>query len=309
MMERLPSLNAVRSFVAAARLQSFTAAAQELHVTQGAVSRMVQALEQELGLQLFNRNGRFISLTQAGQGYYEEVSHALDLIAAATRKVLETQGAQALQLVVNSAFAIRWLMPRLPAFQRMHPNIDVHILSSASRPDELAETSLLTIRYGKGNWTGTRAEALPLGTLMGVVCSPELKASQTLTSPADLLGHSLLTHTASTDSSFWAEYFAHYAVEQPELGLAPRFHQLLLLAEAAMAGLGFALVPLFLFQTELESGRLVLAIDQTFTSERSYYATQTSGATHDHKVQVFKRWLMQEAAECHRRTEAIWQTD
>lgn len=307
-MERLPSLNAVRSFVAAARLQSFTAAAQELHVTQGAVSRMVQALEQELGLQLFNRNGRFIALTQAGQGYYEEVSHALDLIATASRKIQQAERAQALQLVVNSAFAIRWLMPRLPAFQRKHPSIDVHILSSEAESGTHAETSQLTIRYGKGNWPGISAEALPLGTLMGVVCSPELKATKTLNSPSDLLGRPLLTHTANADTSFWAEYFTHYGLTQPNLDLAPRFHQLLLLAEAAMGGLGFALVPLFLFQAELNAGRLVLAVNQTFTSARGYFVTHASGAAHDYKVRVFKQWLMRETHDCHQQTEAIWQT-
>jgi LysR family glycine cleavage system transcriptional activator len=137
-MSRLPSLNAIRSFVAAARAQSFTVAAQELHVTQGAVSRMVQALEQELGVQLFNRNGRFITLTQAGQSYYEDVSQALLMIEEATRKLHQEQASVALQLVVNSGFAIRWLMPRLPSFQQQYPHIDVHILGGEA---EMAQAS------------------------------------------------------------------------------------------------------------------------------------------------------------------------
>lgn len=143
---------------------------------------------------------------------------------------------------------------------------------------------------------------------MGVVCSPELKATKTLNSPSDLLGRPLLTHTANADTSFWAEYFTHYGLTQPNLDLAPRFHQLLLLAEAAIGGLGFALVPLFLFQAELNAGRLVLAVNQTFTSARGYFVTHTSGAAHDYKVRVFKQWLMREAHDCHQQTEAIWQT-
>ncbi|QCY14748.1 LysR substrate-binding domain-containing protein [Pseudomonas sp. MPC6] len=305
-MDRLPSLNAIRSFVAAARSQSFTAAAQELHVTQGAVSRMVQALELELGIQLFNRNGRFITLTQAGQTYYQEVSLALQRISDATRKIRQEEAGQALQLVVNSGFAIRWLMPRLPAFQQQYPNIEVHILGGETDTANTTDNAQLIIRYGNGVWPGMNADALPVGTLMGVICSPQLKASRELNRPADLLQGPLLTHTATARSGFWGDYFASFGLPQPQLDLAPRFYQLLLLAEAAMGGLGFALVPLFLFQPELESGRLVKAIPHTFTSTRGYYATYPPGADHDLKVNVFKRWLMQQAEQSRLHTEALW---
>ncbi|WXL25455.1 LysR substrate-binding domain-containing protein [Ectopseudomonas mendocina] len=303
-MHRLPSLNAIRSFVAAARAQSFTVAAQELHVTQGAVSRMVQALEQELGVQLFNRNGRFITLTQAGQSYYEDVSQALQLIEDATRKLHQEQANVALQLVVNSGFAIRWLMPRLPSFQQQYPRIDVHILGGEAEMAQSGDKANLTVRYGVGNWPGVICDFLPVGNLMGVVCSPGLKASRELHGPHDLLQGPLLTHTPS--SGFWAEYFEHYGLPAPDLGVAPRFYQLMLLAEAAMAGLGFALVPLFLFQNELESGRLVLAVPHTFDSARGYCTTHAPGADSDYKVRVFKEWLMQQAQECHHQTEAVW---
>jgi LysR family glycine cleavage system transcriptional activator len=303
-MERLPSLNAIRTFVAAARSQSFTTAAQELHVTQGAVSRMVQALELELGILLFNRNGRFITLTPAGQRYYQEVSLALQRIAEATRALRQDEASQALQLVVNSGFAIRWLMPRLPSFKQRYPNIDVHILSDDTETGDAAEKADLIVRYGNGHWPGMTAHALPVGTLMGVVCSPTLKASRPLNGPIDLLNGPLLTHIATTRSGFWGSYFQSFGLPEPDLGVAPRFHQLLLLAEAAMAGMGYALVPLFLFQNELENGRLVQAIPHTFESSRSYYATHLPGMDHNHKVQVFKHWLMQQAALCHSQTEA-----
>lgn len=303
-MNRLPSLNAIRSFVAAARAQSFTVAAQELHVTQGAVSRMVQALEQELGTQLFNRNGRFITLTQVGQSYYQDVSQALQRIEDATRKLRQIQAEEALQLVVNTGFAIRWLMPRLPLFQQRYPHIDVHILGGEAEMAKATDKGNLMIRYGEGNWPGLVCDFLPVGRLMGVVCSPGLKASRELKGPEDLLDGPLLTHTPS--NGFWAEYFSHFGLPAPDLGVAPRFYQLMLLAEAAMAGLGFALVPLFLFQNELENNRLVLAVPHTFDSARSYCTTHLPGADSDYKVRVFKEWLMQQAEDCRLQTEAVW---
>jgi LysR family glycine cleavage system transcriptional activator len=303
-MQRLPSLNAIRSFVAAARAQSFTVAAQQLHVTQGAVSRMVQALEQELGVQLFNRNGRFINLTHAGQAYYQDVSQALLLIEEATHKLRHEQAGQALQLVVNSGFAIRWLMPRLPAFQQLYPHIDVHILGGEAEMAQATDQADLLIRYGTGNWPGVHCEFLPVGTLMGVVCAPALKARYELHSPADLSQGALLTHTPS--NGFWAEYFAHFDLPAPDLGVAPRFYQLMLLAEAAMAGLGFALVPLFLFQQELDSGRLVLAVPHTFDSARGYCTTHAPGADSDAKIRLFKAWLHEQARQCQGQTEALW---
>lgn len=297
-MSRLPSLNAIRSFVAAARSLSFTAAAQELHVTQGAVSRMVQALELELGVPLFNRQGRFISLTPKGERYYQEVSLALDSIAQATCTLRQEHEDQALQLVVNSGFAVRWLMPRLPALQRQYPNLNVHILGGDTDDIQSVQKADLIIRYGTGNWPGMVAESMSVGSLMGVVCSPELKRSRTLATPTDLLAGPLLTHKATTDGGFWGEFFKHFALPVPDMRVAPRYHQLLLLAEAAMAGMGFALVPLFLFLPELERGRLVLAIPHTFESPRDYYVTHAPELQRDQRVHVFKRWLAQQVQAC-----------
>jgi len=290
-MDRLPSLNSVRYFAAAARLQSFTAAARELNVTQSAISRMVQALEQELGSQLFTRNGRFISLTPAGETYYLEVSEALERIAAAGRLVQKSVVEEKLSVVVGSGFATRWLVPRLPEFQRRYPNIHVDIMASEVDERTSGNPAKLNIRYGVPPWTGSVATPLLLGRKLGVVCSPLLQAPGTLHHPRDLIGKPLLAYTGEL-RDVWGDYFVHFGLTLPDLGKAPRFYQMLMLAEAAMSGLGFALVPLFLFESELRSGRLIQILPQTFESERGYFITYRQGMDNDKKVRTFKKWLL-----------------
>lgn len=290
-MDRFPSLNAVRCFAAAARLRSFTAAARELNVTQGAVSRMVQTLEHDLGVQLFTRNGRFINLTPVGEHYHQEVSAALNRIGAASSLVRRSAGGEALSLIANAGFATRWLVPRLPDFQRRHPDIHVDILASEADEQAFRSKAHLTIRYGAGPWAGCVTTRMPLASVLGVVCAPALHTPKTMHGPAGLIGQPLLAYTGASRDP-WGDFFEHFGLPAPDLGLAPRFYQLLMLSEAAIAGLGFALVPLFLLEPELRSGRLVQAIPQTFDPDRGYYITHDPGADHDRKVKVFKKWLL-----------------
>jgi LysR family transcriptional regulator, glycine cleavage system transcriptional activator len=293
-MDRLPSLHAVRCFAAAARLKSFTAAAIELHVTQGAISRMVQSLEEELGIPLFDRNGRFISLTAAGQTYHNDVQSALDQIAEARTRVRKSVESDALSIVVNSGFATRWLVPRLPEFQRNHSSIHVNILAGETNDQASSGASQVSIRYGMAPWPGCIATRLPLESRLGVVCSPQLLKANPLRKPQDLAGQNLLTYSGASRDP-WQDFFLHFNLPLPDLAQAPRFYQLPILAEAAVSGLGFALVPLFLFENELSSGRLVQALPQTLESERGYYITHPKGAEHDRKVQAFKKWLIAKA--------------
>lgn len=294
-MDRPPSLNAVRYFSVAARLRSFTAAARELNVTQGAVSRMVQSLEHDLGVALFSRNGRFIALTPAGESYHASVSTALDAIAAASNAVRRSSSHDPLSLVVTTGFATRWLVSRLSEFASLHPDIQVNILGNDPEDTSYGPRAHMVIRYGSPPWRGGVATRLPLGTL-GVVCAPELVSMAPLTGPADLVGRPLLSHTAG-ELDLWHEFFAHFGLDVPDMGQAPRFNQLLMLAEAAISGLGFALIPLFLYEAELRSGRLVRAIPQVTESSRGYYITHVRGAESDRKIRIFKAWLMHRARE------------
>jgi LysR family glycine cleavage system transcriptional activator len=152
----------------------------------------------------------------------------------------------------------------------------------------------VAIRYGLAPWPGCIATRLPLDARLGVVCSPQLHIDKPLRQPQDLTGRNLLTYSSASRDP-WQDFFAHFELPLPDLAKAPRFYQLPILAEAAVSGLGFALVPLFLFESELNSGRLVQALPQTLDSERGYYITHPKGAALDRKVQAFKKWLIGKA--------------
>ena len=294
-MGRLPSLKAVQYFDAAARHKSFTVAAQELHVTQSAVSRMVQSLEDELQVQLFSRNGRFIALTTDGHEYHKEVSEALDRIAQASRRLQRHVEDQAFNVGVNPAFATRWLVPRLSQFQRAHPHIHINLISNEIDSPSAAKDATVWIRYGSGPWPNVDSTLLPIDAPLSVVCAPELlRRYGELQRPEDLLGKPLLAYTGGLQD-LWQEFFEHFQLPASALAQARRFQQLLTLAEAAVSGLGFALVPLFLMEPELKSGRLVKALPQTFESCRKHFIIHSKGAERDKKVQLFKRWVLSQA--------------
>lgn len=290
-IERLPSLNAVRYFEAAARHGSFTLAADELNVTQSAVSRMVQQLEDELGVPLFTRAGRAISLTPAGVGYQREVAQALAQIRAATAALRKSSESTGLSVVASSGFATRWLVPRLPDLRRRHSGLRVVLLANESEVAKDGGGPWVRIRYGNGKWPGYDASPLSVPRTLGVVCSADFRAQERLVTPADLRRVNLLSYTGD-GHSLWQEYFQHFGVPPPDLGAAMRFHQLPMLIEAAVSGMGCALLPLFLLGPELETGRLVEAVPGGFEPDRAYYLVHTKAGEKDRAVRIFKQWLL-----------------
>jgi len=292
--DRLPSLNAVRSFAAAGRFLSFTAAARALNVTQGAISRMVQALETELGVQLFERHGRTITLTAAGVAYHREISDALARIAAASRSVRGFERAGILSLSVVPTLAMRWLVPRLQAFQRAYPDIQVDLIAGDGPIDFAADRVDMAVRHGAPPWPGATAARM-MAEKVGVVCAPHLPGAGGFTGPADLVGRPLLRHTTRPDG--WLHYFEHFGQRAPDLSQAPGFEHLFMVAEAAASGMGLALMPLFLVRTELTTGRLIQPIAETLQPETAYYILHRPGAERTHKVRLFKAWLLRQAAE------------
>lgn len=290
---RLPSLNAVRSFDAAARHLSFTRAARELCVTQGAVSRMVQALEAELGVALFLRLGRHLALTPAGAAYHPHIMDALDRIAAATRSIKHMDGGGVLSISVLPTFAMRWLVPRLPRFQQQHPDILIDITTNERLVNFSTEPIDIGIRYGLGQWPNTEA-TLFMHEDVAVFCSPVLlQRGPPLRAPADLAAHRLLQH--STRAGAWARYFAACALAPPDLSQSPAFEHFFMVIEATAAGMGVALLPQFLATDELASGRLVRPYEQTLRNEQAYYVVHAPGAGRTRKIRLVKQWLLEEA--------------
>lgn len=290
-MDRLPSLKAVNYFACAARLQSFTAAAQELHVTQAAVSRMIQSLEEDLGVRLFERKGRWITLTPTGKTYHKKVSEGLALIAAASSHARKGRDAGVLTLVVNRGFSTLWLVRHLSDFKRLHPQLKITLLDDEAGAQARDDPEEVMIRFGSPPWPGEVATRLPVGPDIGVVCAPSLLAGKRLRHPRELTRLPLLSYTGGRYDR-WGEFFQHLGLPPPDLEQGTRFLQLLTLREAALSGLGAALVPLFLFEEELASGRLVKAIPQTMESADGYYLTHAKGADAEGKVLSFKRWLL-----------------
>jgi LysR family glycine cleavage system transcriptional activator len=290
---RLPSLNAVRCFAVAGRHLNFTAAGAELGVTQGAVSRLMQALEADLGVALFAKQGRNLILTAAGAAYHREVGEAIGQIAAASRAVRRSVEGNVLSINVLPTLAMRWLIPRLPAFQAAHPDIFVDLTAGDGPVDLSSDRAQIAIRLGLPPFGEVVAERL-MGEDMAALCAPSrLRPGGGAMAPEDLLRHPLLHH--ATRPTAWREFLAPFGLEPPDKAPPLSFEHFFMLAEAAAAGMGIALIPLFLAQGELAAGRLVMAMPQTMKPAHAYYLLHRREAGQQRAVRLFKTWIAGEA--------------
>lgn len=279
-------LNNLRAFEAAARHLSFTNAAIELRVTPAALSQQVKALEDRLGLPLFHRLPRGLSLTDEGQAMLPVLRRSFDDIAALLERL--TGGADAvLSIGAVGTFAVAWLLPRLDAFRAAHPAIDVRVSTNNNRVDIAEEGLDFAIRFGDGAWHGIAAELL-MDAPVAPLCAPAIAAR--LSAPQDLLGETLLRSYRADD---WTRWFAAAGLQAPVLR-GPIFDSSRLMADAAMQGLGVALAPARFFVAELEDGRLV----RPFTVEAgigSYWLTRLKSKSLSPEMAAFRTWLMAEA--------------
>src|SRR5215813_6644701 len=205
MPRRLPPLNALRSFEAAARHESFTRAAEELSVTQGAVSHQVKALELELGIKLFNRERQRLVITSAGRDYLVVVRDALDRIALGTERLMQRQNAGALTISTSPDFAAKWLVHRIGRFAEAHPDIDLRVSATMHHVDFAREDVDLAVRHGDGTWAGLHMERLCAEQLFAV-CSPKLATGRRqLSRPADVLKFPLLHLESGKEWSRWLD--------------------------------------------------------------------------------------------------------
>ncbi len=294
---RLPSLHALNCFAAAARHGSFTRAAQELALTQGAVSRQVAALEAQLGVELFRRTRHGMALTAAGAQYAARVAHSLDALARDTVDLVGRQGrGQRLQLAAVPTFATRWLIPRLPALQREQPRLQIDI-EVRTRPFVLADSGFDAALFAGTpqqlrRWAGARAQLL-LHEQVLPVCSPALRAGGTELSPEQLATLPLLQQSTRPDA--WAQWFAAQGVAAPAAAAGPRYELFSLQAAAAVHGLGVALLPTLLIGDELASGSLVVACARPLHGQRAYYLVRPDDVD-DAVLDAFADWLQRAAA-------------
>jgi LysR family transcriptional regulator, glycine cleavage system transcriptional activator len=288
----IPSIGGLRSFVAAAQHGSFTSAARELNLSQGAVSRQIRELEGCLGIRLFARIRQRVVLTEAGKLYFSHVKKPLEDLAAASQKVTACSDGTSLNLAVLPTLAARWLMPRLPDFQREFPRIMIHLTTPQSPAEFCLEPFDVAVFHSSPGWPGMTAHHL-MDMEMVAVCSPELNAKCAISAPADVAKFPLL-HLMARPSR-WADWMseAGVALEAPLPGHS--YQNSTMIAQAAVAGLGIALMPRALVEEELADHRLEVVGGNFLETMISYYLIVPETRVSSKVVQAFVRWLTMEA--------------
>jgi LysR family glycine cleavage system transcriptional activator len=298
-MSAAPPLNALRVFEAAARHMSFTRAAEELHVTPGAISQQIKALEDFVGGPLFRRTGRALLLTDAAQASLPALRDAFDRLDEAARILTARNDSRRLTVSVAPSLAAKWLAPRLDRFHERAPEIEVWVNADMKIVDFATDDVDLAIRYGPGRYAGLEAELLMSESILPV-CSPRLLLGDApLRSPDDLRRHALL-HDASPDreisSPTWAMWLKAAGVEGVDATRGAKFNQSSLVIEAAVAGKGVALAKQTLALADLEAGRLVSPFNLSTPSTFSYFIVHPAHKGRNAGVKAFKKWLHEEAA-------------
>nr|WP_294863544.1 transcriptional regulator GcvA [uncultured Pseudogulbenkiania sp.] len=287
-MNTYPPLNALRIFEAAARLESFSAAANELFITHGAVSKQIKQLEEWLGVKLFDRTGGRVKLSDTGWRYLIQVQDGLDLIANATSQLLQPDRLRRLTVNSTPTFARHWLLPRLTQFRDAYPDVELHLVTSDRDIGRLDTPFDIAIRRGPGDWPGHIAKPfleeweLPL-------CSPALLERAPVASPADLARHTLLY--ADTRPTAWQRWLTLAGVPDLKPASTLHFDRFSLALEAAMDGLGVVLGPMPMAQDEIARGRLTTPLSSPIVPVRAYCWVAPRTAVDDPTVSAFCHWL------------------
>jgi LysR family transcriptional regulator, glycine cleavage system transcriptional activator len=291
MTARLPSLNGLRAFEAAARHLSFTNAAAELNVTQTAISHQIRRLEEELGIRLFVRQNRALALTPQARDYLPGVRAAFNDLRLATDRLLR-KDEHVLTVSTLASLAAKWLLPRLSAFQETHPGIDVRITTSTALVDFKSGDVDAAIRYGRGDWPGLHADWLMADQLFPV-CSPALLTGKhPLRCPEDLRDHVLL-HTSNANSDDWRLWLTAAGLpanisRQPGL----TFDLILMTVQAALDGIGVAMGRTSYVEADIAKGRLVVPFKITLPANAGFYLVCPEATADTPKLAAFRQWLV-----------------
>jgi LysR family glycine cleavage system transcriptional activator len=277
------------AFDAAARTGSFTAASAELQLTQGAISRQVSALESQLEVALFKRMGKTIQLTEEGKTYAEEIHRALQAIRNASLTAMTSPMTGILNLAILPTFGTRWLMPRFPSFLAENPDITVNFVTRLSPFDFRSENLHAAIHYGSPDWPNTQSTFL-MEEEVFPVCSPTFLADHPSDCPGQLAQLPLLQ--LASRAGAWERWFESFDIEPP-VARGMVFEQLSIIAQAAVAGLGVALLPRFLIQSELERGELVVIVDRALQDSAGYYLVTPTEKSDYAPVVALRTWLLE----------------
>ncbi|MGY3031612.1 LysR family glycine cleavage system transcriptional activator [Bradyrhizobium sp. USDA 4354] len=292
MTARLPSLNGLRAFEAAARHLSFTLAASELNVTQTAISHQIRRLEEELGIRLFIRQNRALALTPEARDYLPGVRAAFNDLRLATDRLLRKEDDKVLTVSTLASLAAKWLLPRLTDFQEQHPGIDVRITTSTSLVDFQRDNVDAAIRYGRGQWPGVRADWLMADELFPV-CSPSLlRGDKPLRRPEDLRNHPLL-HTSNANSDDWRLWLTAAGLpadiaRQPGI----TFDMIFMTIQAAIDGIGVAMGRTSYVQDDIAKGRLVVPFKIALPTDAGFYLVAPESRREPPKLAAFRQWIV-----------------
>ena len=296
---RLPPLNALRAFEAAARHLNFSRAADELAVTPGAVSQQIQNLEDYVGAPLFKRTPKGLLLTDAAQTALPALREAFDRLGEAASLLTAAVDGRRVTVSAAPSFAAKWLMPRLGRFEAAHPEVDVWLQAGMELVDFASGEVDIAVRYGSGRYPGLEVARLMSETVIPVA-SPDLVAGRPLSTPEDLAHHVLL-HDGSPDADEscpdWAMWLAARGIKGVDGGRGPRFNQSSLVIEAAMNGRGVALAKQALAQDDIDAGKLVAPLQIATQVDFAYFVVHPKAKGRLSQVKAFVAWLVREAVE------------
>ena len=284
----LPSISSLRALEALDRLQSASAVAEEMSLTQSAVSRQLQSLEQQLGTELIVRDKKRLALTTDAQDYAADVRQALTQIAQATFRVQTASLAGTLSLAILPAFGMRWLMPRLPDFSRLHPEITINMTTRLEEFNFATEPFDAALHFGHADWPGTQSLLLKHEQLLPV-CAPSLLGSTVISSPADILNLPLLH--IQTRPLAWKQWLSSQADLSQVTLSGTMYDQFATIIQAALHGLGVALIPDYLIEQDLAAGRLVALHPAPIETSGAYYLVWPETKSRHAALTKFRHWL------------------
>jgi len=293
MTRRLPPLISLRVFEAVARHLSFTSAANELHVTQAAVSHQVKKLEEWLGVTLFLRLNRTIKLTKEGEAYAKPLSEAFDVMTAATDGILKNIGPQSINIATFDSIAANWLAPRIRKFQQNHPEVAIKVMTRNSYSDFSSNDVDVEIRYGDGAWPKHHVVKIADEDIFPV-CSPKLLGrKRKLKKFADVMNYSLIHDEMVME---WSDWLSAAKVDTSDADKGLRYNHSHIVIQTAIAGEGMALGRGLLVADELEKGHLIAPCDLKIPSKFSYYLVCPQELSDQVWIKTFRDWLLKEAA-------------
>lgn len=288
----LPPLSALRTFDTAARHLSFTKAAEELCVTQSAVSRQIRLLEEFLDLQLFERGHRTLALTAEGERYQRDIAGIFAQMDLATRRLRRDRRREVLKIQTYTTFTMRWLIPRLRGFQEQYPEIEVQLTASL-KPVDFSNSDIHgAVRAGHGEWP-VRADKL-CDTYLVPVCSPQFAQTAFSGEGAETLDDKTLLHSLGRPND-WDVWFSGAGISYGDLDRGHRFESSSMSYQAAQKGLGVAIGQRFLVEDDLRSGLLVTPIEKHVYSNETYYFLSSPRYSGIPRLELFREWLIEEA--------------